>query len=758
MTVSIDVYIGAPLEHESERSFLNQIYDDLLEANCAAIILANFYPPTHPRQIDFLVVTERCAGLIELKAFNQPVGGGINGEWALVQPDGSRKTLLSPNPHEQVIQCKFALSDEVRKLAGKAPDQWLVPGNIPFYRTLEGMVCIYPEIPSGSTVTQGDFKAKVVGYFDCLKLLTVTGSRSPNWNKKQWQALAMYLALTKWEKDSQLRDSTVDEALVSVTSYVERFYDFWSPRIAKLVPLTLRGTHLSYKTTDLLGIISEGKHYQIIGPSGIGKTELLLHVALQSLTNGVVIILVQVKNYDGDLAHLLDVSVSYLHPDSFTDLLQRCKALNKRIALIVDAFNECSHDKKDRFLQELQSLVLKEPISIIITGQVPIQLPQHLRGETITFVDLSLDERRAVFLAYADRFHGDVARLVEPFMTPLELSLAGQCISESMTDLHQMTKVDLLETYTRRLTERTGEPLKVRELFMRMAESMAGQLTYSLPLREIEQIASIISDHPASAIDLITSALRSNLLQVRYNRCSFRHEMFQVYFEAESFHRHHSARHLLPSNLARPRNRHLSDLVIPMVTEEAVLGDALTVLEDVEIIKACLRGILGPLAQKVSRRDTEQVLYACFVNAAMFSARIEVRAEDLSPLIVEGVLPLTNYEKTLLGAVGPLLYEDIFLDEVLSLIRRTDKNVDQIVKAWPSDDKRHKGQWFADLYVFQKSGSEVWPTSLITVGCHNSFRFQPMPPVLIKLTRMFDGPENPTPGELYVCALLLPRY
>jgi hypothetical protein len=113
MTVSIDGYIGAPLEHESERSFLNQIYDDLLEANCAAIILANFYPPTYPRQIDFLVVTERCAGLIELKAFNQPVEGGINGEWALVQPDGSKKKLLLPNPHEQVIQCKFALSDEV---------------------------------------------------------------------------------------------------------------------------------------------------------------------------------------------------------------------------------------------------------------------------------------------------------------------------------------------------------------------------------------------------------------------------------------------------------------------------------------------------------------------------------------------------------------------------------------------------------------------------------------------------------------------
>ncbi|MGH7249859.1 MAG: hypothetical protein ACREGC_02695, partial [Minisyncoccia bacterium] len=386
------------------------------------------------------------------------------------------------------------------------------------------MVCIYPQIPMDSTVTEGDFKAKVVGYQDCLKILTTTGSRTPNWNKKQWQALVMYLALTKWEKDSQLRDTTADEALVSITSYIERFYDFWRPRIGKLVPLTLRGADRTYKTTELLGVVSEGKHYQIIGSSGSGKTELLLHVALQSLANDIVIIFVQVKNYDGDLLHLLDVSVSYLHPGNFTDLLKRCKALNKRTALIIDAFNECSHDKKDRFLQELQSLVLKEPLPVIITGQAQLQLPQHLRGETLTFADLSLDERKAVFEAHSIHFREDLATLVQPFKTPLELSLAGQCVSESMADVHQMTKADLLETYTRRLTERTGDPLKVRELFMKLAATMADQLTYSLPLRQIEQVASSLSEHPSSAITLLNSALRSNLIEVRYNRGSFRHE------------------------------------------------------------------------------------------------------------------------------------------------------------------------------------------------------------------------------------------
>jgi hypothetical protein len=675
----------------------------------------------------------------------------------LALPDGSRKKLPLPNPYEQVVQCKFALSDEIRTLSGKEPDLWLIPGNNPFYKAVEGMVCIYPDIPTGSTVTQGNFRAKVVGYQDCLKILTLTGSRSPSWNKKQWQALVMYLTLTKWEKDSQLRDTTSDEALVSVTSYVERFCDFWSPRIGKLVPLTLRGTDRTYKTTDVLGIISEGKHYQIIGPSGTGKTELLLYIALQSLTNGIVIIFVQLKNYEGDLSHLLDVSVSYLHLGNFPDLLKRCKMLNKRTALIVDAFNECPHDKKDRFLQELQSLVLKEPLPVIITAQSPLQLPQHLRGEILTFADLSSDESKAVFEVHSGHFRGDVASLVQPFKTPLELSLAGRCVSDSVADVNQMTKADLLETYTRRLTERTGEPLKVRELFMRVAEAMAEQLSYSLPLREIEQIASTISEHPSSAIDLLTSALRSTLLEVRFNRCSFRHELFQAYFEAEAFLRHNNERQLLPSNLARPRNRHLSDLVIPMITDETVLRNTLVALEDVETILACLRGIWGPLARSVSRQDAEQVLHSCFVNATEFRARIEIR-DDKTLLVVGGRLPLTSYDKVLLSAVGPLLYEDLFLDEVLSLIRRTDKKVDQIINEWPPEDRKHRDQWFADRYVFQHSGNKVWPTSIIATACHNSWNSQAMPLVLPKIAKILDGSESPTPGELYLSGLLLRRY
>ena len=200
-----------------------------------------------------------------------------------------------------------------------------------------------------------------------------------------------------------------------------------------------------------------------------------------------------------------------------------------------------------------------------------------------------------------------------------------------------------------------------------------------------------------------------------------------------------------------------------MITDEAVLRDALIALEDVKTIAACLQGSLGPLAKNVSRSNAEQALHTSYVNAGEFVLRIGDQAVG-HPLVDslvsgEGVLSLTSYEKTLLRAAGSLLYEDVFFDEVLSLIRRTDDRIEQILKEWPPEHRKIvRGGLFADLYVFEKSGDELWPTSFITTACHNAFRSQAKTQVLSKVARLLDGSKTPTSGELYLCALLLRRH
>ncbi len=128
-------------------------------------------------------------------------------------------------------------------------------------------------------------------------------------------------------------------------------------------------------------------------------------------------------------------------------------------------------------------------------------------------------------------------------------------------------------------------------------------------------------------------------------------------------------------------------------------------------------------------------------------------------MLVSGRRTLTSYDRVLLSAVGQALYEDILLDETLSLIRRTDTNVDQIVKGWPPENRKHREQWFAEMYVVQHPGSTAaWSTSLIATSCHNSWNSQMVPHVLSKISKILEGLESPMPGELYVCCLLLRRW
>src|SRR4051794_13391139 len=113
MNTTIDVYFGSPLEIDSEKAFLARLKEDLSCCGESALILANFFPPKNPHQIDFLVVTSRCACHVELKTLTAPVTGGLNGRWSLTRPNGSQSPLDAKNPYRQALDCKHAVSDEL---------------------------------------------------------------------------------------------------------------------------------------------------------------------------------------------------------------------------------------------------------------------------------------------------------------------------------------------------------------------------------------------------------------------------------------------------------------------------------------------------------------------------------------------------------------------------------------------------------------------------------------------------------------------
>ena len=93
MKPTIDLFIGAPIDIDSEQLFLAQLSADFAAHGQSALILANFFTIKNPHQIDFLVVTGGCACHVELKKLTCPVVGGFNGLWHRMLPNNSRVPL-----------------------------------------------------------------------------------------------------------------------------------------------------------------------------------------------------------------------------------------------------------------------------------------------------------------------------------------------------------------------------------------------------------------------------------------------------------------------------------------------------------------------------------------------------------------------------------------------------------------------------------------------------------------------------------------
>lgn len=105
----IRIFIGAPLEHQSELDSLKAAYAALMQSHCWAYIFANI--KVSGRQLDLVIFTEITTLVIEAKGYTQPIRGDMNGPWEQFGPYGTKKI---GNAYDQVLGAKNALRDEMQ--------------------------------------------------------------------------------------------------------------------------------------------------------------------------------------------------------------------------------------------------------------------------------------------------------------------------------------------------------------------------------------------------------------------------------------------------------------------------------------------------------------------------------------------------------------------------------------------------------------------------------------------------------------------
>lgn len=756
MNTPIDLFIGAPLEIESEILFLDHLLSSLEGWGEPVIVCANFLTERNPHQIDFLVIAPRCVCQVELKSLTAPVVGQVNGQWSLCLPGGQRRTLEGKNPYRQALDTKYALSDAMRDFAARTRGV-LRPADGQFFKTFETVVCVHPRLLPGSEVPS-DYRVRVAGTEELVALLR-TRERTPGWSREQWLDFILHLGLER-RLSNEPTARTAREQQAVLSGYRQRCEASLRQGLPALVPTTASGPKGAVGTESLRDLLTRRGHVQLVGPSGAGKSHLARHLSLAELEAGGLVLLVPAREFDDRLSALLNRSVAHLHPGAAVEILDGAQKTGTRMSLVLDGVNECPPRLRKRLLRDLQSLVLRWPLPVLITTREPVELPSELQGAVYRFAPLSQDQRAAVLQAHAPAGVGEKAfGLCDAFGTPYELSLAAAVLGEVASGAAH--RAGLLDAYVRLRCDQTSHPITARLLLVALARRMHERVKSSLTQLELWQVAEPLCTHHGARPQLVGELIDGGILESRRGRVSFHHELLERLFQAEAFVRAHPDGHGLSGQLRRPICRPLVPLALGLLTDAGTAREVLRALTIGSLLADCIRGECGPLAREAAMAECGEAIRAGFRSLDDLDLRVEMLAagERQEPHVTGG-LELPPAIRAGLGAVGLVLGESAFLDQALALARQTDEACRSVLERGgvrPTLPVLH--DLYHQFFVINQQGERpTLPSAIVYQGATvGRFRSEPLADAE-KLRRLLGTLVGRSPGELFLlCNVLKSR-
>ena len=748
MSKTIDVFLGGPIEIESERAFLSRLVEDLTGRGVAALILANFHTPRDPHQVDFLVVTDAGGCHVELKHYTAPFSGGINGPWRRHLPDGSTHALEPLNPYQQALACKYALSDELHKLAACGAIRFSSQPRGKLYKHFESVVCIYPSLPSGTHVDAfGHVGLK--GYPEFLDFI-LTRKPDPCLQREHWLALALRLALIKQEDLNEIIESNACTARKTVEEYEKRFQAFHAS-LPSLVPTRLRaGNGETIRSDAMLDRLARAQHSQLIGPSGSGKTHLAKHLALGALERGVTPLFVPAQYFEGRFSHLLDRSIAHVYPNTASHFLRNIQAAQRPLLLIVDGIDRVPASCIGSFIEGLQAFYLRWKTPILLTSQDQVSLPTELKGEVYSLQELDQEEKEKLLRAYLGESGEEHTRLFEPFRTAYEVRIAADCI----VDLNdRVTKPKLLDVYIQRNCEKTSDPPVVRLMLRSLARFMAEQLVSTISVAEAWRIAESALQTGGEKVSLVNEWADTGLILLEHGSWRFTHELIERFLQAEALSQEVRSATFLKEEIVRPRNQHVSAFIVSLQKDEQRIKACLEVA-DADLLAEALRGSLGTLTMQVALAEVESLLGRSLSQLQQAELSVKRGEHWLGELVVNNTAAWTAYDRTLMNAMGIVVTEGILVASVFELVRRTDEKVIEYLRCHEID-KEIRSDVFALQYALLNPETHELPASVIVHRAHGTCKRIAVAS-LDKIASLLKTADERTPGELYLLCSLYP--
>lgn len=508
LDAKIKLFVGSRIEYESELDTIREIVNMVEAESVSAVIIANIH--LSGRQIDIIFATEKQVLVIEVKNHNRPLKGTENGTWQFKSATGEWRNTR--NYYQQTLNASYALKDSMSAFSNAEVQ----------YPT--AALVFVPSIPNGSSIPSSDYKVKV-GSLEVIRNLGKINQNS-TWSLQQWRGFSNSQNLTPVFSLESARSSKLMSATETLSRYESEFLKTYSNESKKLVHFNCYVNEEVVYSKKVIEYGSSGKDLLIIGPSGCAKSMLAREIGAQSFEKGQVPIIIEAKYFNKDFGNLLNQEVCLLNVSSFGQLVSTCKSLNKRLAIIIDGFNECPHAFRHRLYRCIRATSFRYRTVIILTSQKAFKELNNLKCETIKIDTPNTKVKNAI--ANIDNYRkvsSDITKLIELAKSGFEAEIIGEIKELIVTNSNRF---DVFEMYARKKLGKSAQ-VGVTSL-SQIASYMTENLTFSMSLRDLERF-QVTNEWPTDIFNLLKL---KNLLAQRSDNVSFEHELFLDIFSAEA--------------------------------------------------------------------------------------------------------------------------------------------------------------------------------------------------------------------------------
>jgi len=194
--MSVELWLGREYEHTHEMKALAEFVGEMDRiygtSDNLYLVMANFY--CGGEEIDLAVFKQDGIVIVELKDVGEPLKGGENGNWAIINEDGTKQPVYSSrsrNPYQQARAYRFALMDKLTEDAVKfLPKQ---KAQAMRFGHISSVVALRPSKHPGGNIDVGDQSKKwfsVVGLNELPQEVYYRRSPQLNFRKDELRKLA----------------------------------------------------------------------------------------------------------------------------------------------------------------------------------------------------------------------------------------------------------------------------------------------------------------------------------------------------------------------------------------------------------------------------------------------------------------------------------------------------------------------------------------------------------------------------------------